>query len=293
VANIFGVNWKTVFQSIKEVVNYGLAHRKMDDITSIGVDEIAVFKGHQYLSLLYQIDQGKKRLLWCKRGRDKSVLTSFFDFLGKELSQKIQFACSDMWPAYLKVIKEKAPNALNILDRFHIIKKFNEIIDDIRCIESKQQAKNNNKILENSRWVLLKKHENLTEKQVCKLSELLKQNLLSIKAYLLKEDFQRFWQYESPILAEKFLDEWISRSMKTNIIYLRKFTKMLKKHKPLILNWFSARKAFSSGVVEGLNNKAKLAIRRSYGFRTIECLEITLYHNLGNLPEPSVTHRFG
>ena len=66
----------------------------------------------------------------------------------------------------------------------------------------------------------------------------------------------------------------------------------LRSHRALILNYFHARKQFSSGVVEGLNNKAKLTMRESYGFRTFHVTEIALYHALGRLPEPDVAHRF-
>ena len=67
---------------------------------------------------------------------------------------------------------------------------------------------------------------------------------------------------------------------------------MLRRHRPLLMNYFKARKQFSSGVVEGLNNKAKVTLRRSYGFRTFRVLELALYHTLGKLPEPELTHEF-
>ena len=140
--------------------------------------------------------------------------------------------------------------------------------------------------------VLLKRWENLTEKQEAKLKDLLQYNLKSIRAYLLKEDFNGFWDYVSPAWAEKFLDRWCTRVMRSRIEPMKKVAKTIRNHKPLILNWFKAKKAFSSGVVEGLNNKAKVTTRNSYGFRTYRCAEIALYHGLGNLPTPPMAHRF-
>ena len=105
----------------------------------------------------------------------------------------------------------------------------------------------------------------------------------------------QFWPgevYVSPTWAGKFLDRWCTRTMRSKIEPMKKVAKTLRKHKPLILNWFRAKKAFSSGVVEGLNNKAKVTTRKSYGFRTVRCAEIALYHALGNLPTPPVAHRF-
>ena len=117
-------------------------------------------------------------------------------------------------------------------------------------------------------------------------------NLKSVRAYLLKEDFQQFWKYTSPVWAEKFLDAWCTRVMRSQIEPMKTQAKSIRKHKQLILNWFRAKKLFNSGIVEGLNCKAKLTIRKAYGFRTFRGLEIALYHQLGALPEPQLAHEF-
>ena len=147
-------------------------------------------------------------------------------------------------------------------------------------------------ILKHSRWCLLKRPVNMTDKQTVKLSELLKYNLRSVRAYLLKEDFDRFWEYVSPVWAGKFLDQWCTRTMRSKIEPMKTVAKTLRNHRELILNWFKAKGAMSSGIVEGLNNKVKLTTRKSYGFRTFGAIETALYHNLGDLPEPEFTHRF-
>jgi transposase len=192
-ADIFETSWDTVFRAVKFVVDYGLAHRSLEGVTEIGVDEIAVFKGHKYLTLVYQLNAGARRLLWCGPERRVKTLLRFFREFGQERSAKLQFVCSDMWAPYLKVIAKKAPQALNILDRFHIMRKFNEAIDEIRRGEVKLFKVNQQEnVLERGRWLLLKRPENLSEKQTARLDELLKLNLASIKGYLLREDFQRF-----------------------------------------------------------------------------------------------------
>ena len=113
-----------------------------------------------------------------------------------------------------------------------------------------------------------------------------------MRAYLLKESFQSFWDYDSPTWAGKFLDQWTTQVMRSRIEPMKKFARTLRKHRELLLNYFRARKAFSSGVIEGLNNKAKVTMRKSYGFRTFHITEIALYHALGKLPEPKLTHDF-
>ena len=177
------------------MVNYGLAYREWDHVTQIGVDEIAVFKGHNYLTCVYQLDKGCRRLLWCGKDRTVKTLLRFFRDFGKGRAAKLEFVCSDMWKPYLKVIKKKCVNALNIPDRFHIAKKFNEAVDEVRREELKNlKAAGEENILENGRFILLKKSSNLTEKQTVKLSKLLKMTLSLIKEYLMKELMLRTYQ---------------------------------------------------------------------------------------------------
>jgi len=218
---------------------------------------------------------------------------AFFRFLGKQRSAKVQFVCSDMWQAYLKVIAKKVPHALHVLDRFHVMQKMSKAIDKVRAAEARQMKEDGYEpLLTGSRWVLLKRPENLSEKQAVKLSELLQYNLKSVRSHLMKEDFQTFLTYTYPAWAGKFLDAWCTRAMRSKIEPMKKMAKTLRKKRQLLLNWFRADGALSSGVVEGFNNKLKLITRKSYGFRTQEAYETALYHNLGALPEPVFTHRF-
>ena len=124
------------------------------------------------------------------------------------------------------------------------------------------------------------------------MRDLSRYNLQSVRAYLLKEDFGQFREYASPVWAGTFLDEWCFQTMRSQIEPMKKVVKMLRAHRPLILNYFRARKEFSSGVAEGLNNKVKVTMRKSYGFRTFPITEMALYHPLGKLPELELTHRF-
>jgi transposase len=292
-ADIFNTSWDSVFRAVKFVVNYGLANRSLDNVTEIGVDELSVFKGQNYLTMVYQLNAGVRRLLWCGPERRVKTLLRFFRKFGKERCAKLKFVCSDMWAPYLKVIAKKAPNALNILDRFHIMRKFNEAIDEIRRGEVRDfKAAKQENVLERGRWLLLKRPENLSEKQTVRLGDLLKLNLASIKGYLLREDFQRFWDYQRVDFAGKFLDNWVTRVLHTDLEPMKKVARMLRDHKPMILNWFKAKRRLSSGAVEGLNLKAKLTIRKAYGFKSVKCLQIALYHTLGDLPEPLCLHRF-
>lgn len=292
-AQAFRTSWDKVFDAVEHVVTWGLEHRTLGQIDAIGVDEIQYAKGHKYLTLVYQIDLGMTRLLWVGKERTIQSFQGFFTAMGDEVVSRIAFVCSDMWEPYLKVIRERCSEALHVLDRFHIVAKMNKALDEVRATETRRmQREGREPVLKKSRWLLLKRSENLDDGQHFRLRDLLRHNLRTIRAYLLKEAFQQLWEYNSPTWAAKFLDEWCCQTMRSRVEPMKKIARSLRQHRELILNYFRAQKLISSGVVEGLNNKAKVTMRKSYGFRTYRILELALYHSLGKLPEPATTHDF-
>lgn len=308
VADSFNTSWEKVYCSVKFVVNYGLEKRRLDNVTAIGVDEIQYRSGHRYLTLLYQIDPHCRRLLWLGEKRTQETLNGGLNELEREYCLKhadpdapegngfldrIQYVCSDMWKAYLNVIGRRLKDAVHILDRFHIMQHFGKALDKVRASEARRlKQEGHDPVLCKTRFCFLKRKENLTERQSGKLADLLTMNLRTVRAYLLKEDFQRFWEYKHPAWAGKFLDKWCKRAMRSRIDPMKDIAKMLRSHRELILNWFRAKKRFNSGIVEGLNLKWNLTVRKSFGFRTFEALKTASYHQLGELPEPKFTHRF-
>jgi transposase len=294
VADSFRTSWEHVYRSVKSVVEYGLKHQEREGITAIGIDEIQYGKGHQYLTLVYQINEGVRRLLFVGRQRKAKTLLRFFRDFGTERCEKLQFVCSDMWKPYIKVITKKATNALHILDRFHIVQNLGKAIDKIRAEEVRRLAQEgyDEEVLKQTKYCFLKNEENLSEKQKTKLDDVLQYDLKSVRAYLLKESFQLFWNYKSPYWAEWYLNKWCARAMRSRLEPIKTFVRTLRRHQPLIMNWFKAKKEFSMGVVEGLNRKINLVTRKSYGFRSYEVLKIALFHTMGGLPEPEFTHRF-
>ena len=214
VALRFGVSWDCVFTSVDWIVRYGLKHRKLEGITAIGVDEVLWKRNHKYLTLVYEISKDKaRRLLWIGEERTKESFAKFFDLLGDK-SKEIQFVCSDMWKAYLQVIKERAGQAIHVLDRFHIVANLNKALDRVRAGEYKRMEKEGYEpILKHSRWPLLKKPQNLKDYEKTKLKDLMRFNLQTIRCYILKEEFQQLWEYVSAGWAGKFIDAWTKKVM--------------------------------------------------------------------------------
>jgi transposase len=295
-ARAFHTSWEAVYRSVEWFVQWGLAHRKLEGVQSIGVDEIHWGKGKQadnFLTVIYQIDRHCRRLLWVGRRRTQTTLRRGLAALGTEVVSGLRFVCSDMWQPYLKVIAAKASQAIHVLDRFHIAMHLNQALDQVRRAESgRLRGRPLAKRLKKMRWHLLKRGSRVRGKARQKLHALLASKLATARAWNLKETFDYLWHYKSVIWAGAFLDYWCGLAVRSRLEPMKKVARMLRKHEELLLNWFRAKGEVSSGAVEGLNNKIRVVTRRSYGFRTYHAMEIALYHTLGRLPEPESTHDF-
>jgi transposase len=295
-ARVFQTSWEAVYRSVAWVVQWGLERRQLEGVQSIGVDEIHWGKGKRadnFLTVIYQIDSGARRLLWVGRKRTEATLRRGLAALGAGVVAGLRFVCSDMWQPYLNVVAAQASQALHVLDRFHITMHLNRALDEVRRQESgRLRGGPLADRLKKMRWKLLRRGSRVRGRAKQRLWRLLQTKLATGRAWMLKESFQDFWRYRSVTWAGYFLDVWCERALRSRLEPMKKVARMLRKHEGLILNWFRAKGEISSGVVEGLNNKIRVVTRRSYGFRTYEAMEIALYHTLGRLPEPQVTHRF-
>jgi len=293
VARRFQVNWHQVFESVRYVVEWGLVHRDLSGVRALGVDEIQFGRGHRYLTVVYQLCGDVRRLLYVGKGREIETLSAFFDGMGPVWCAKVEHVCSDMWRAYVHVIRQYLPEAVHILDRFHIVKLLNEAVDWVRRQEAARLRREGVDLLKGLKYVFLKRPENLTAGQHAALQGLLnKRWLCSVRAYLWKEKFELFWQYESPYWARRYLRRWCKGAMRSRLSPIKKFVGTIRSHEDLIMNWFEAKKQFSCGAVEGMNRKVNLITRKAYGYRSFEVMQIALFHALGHLPEPEVTHKF-
>jgi len=288
VARLFRCAWGTVASSVDFVVKYGLDKRDLSNITHIGIDEIARRKGHQYLTNVY--DLKTKKLIWSGEGRSAETLRLFFEYIGPEKANQLQGICCDMWMPYITVIKDKAPNAVLVFDRFHIVRHLMDAVDQVRRDEVKEKGKAHKELIKHTRYIWLKNPWNLTEKQKSKLGYLEKMNLKINRAYLLKESFRNLWAYNTVGWASKYLKQWFWWATHCRLDPIKKFAWMVRRHEKNILSYFKL--PITNASVEGLNNKAKIISRRAYGFRSVQSHILNLYHCMADLPWPNLTHTF-
>jgi transposase len=295
-ARTFQTSWEAVYHSVEWFVEWGLAHRQLEGVHSVGIDEIHWGQGKRadsFLTVIYQIDAHCRRLLWVGRRRSQATLRRGLKALGPTVVNNLRHVCSDMWQPYLRVIAKDVGHALHVLDRFHIVGHLNKAVDDVRRAESgKLRGKPMAKKLKKMRWSLLRRHSRVRGHARIKLHALVDSKLATGRAWRLKDCFDHFWHYKSVTWAGAFLEVWCQRAMRSRLEPMKRVARMLRKHEGLLMNWFRAKGEMSSGVVEGLNNKIRVVTRRSYGFRTYKAMELALYHTLGKLPEPEDAHRF-
>jgi len=136
-------------------------------------------------------------------------------------------------------------------------------------------------VLTKTRWLLLKRPENLTSNHVSRLADLVLYNLRSIRGYLLKEEFQLIWSYISRYWAGQFLDKWCTKTMRSKIEPMKKVARRLRKHRPLLLNWFRAKGQFSSGIVKALTTKQNCLPEKRMGLRRTMQLKSLCFMHLG------------
>jgi transposase len=274
VASMFGVHRNTVYGAVKRAVAYGIEHRELGSILSIGVDEISRKKGHRYLTQVY--DLGGRRLLWSRKDRKEETLREFFRLHGTQLRGTVVGVCCDMRAPYITV--------------FHLMKHLLEEVDAVRKDEARELKKTNPDLLKGTKYIFLKNPENLTDRQRERMSHVETLNLRVNRAYLLKAEFKHLFTYRSVAFAEKFLRRWTRRAMYSCLKPLKKFVMMVRRHWDGILAWITV--PISNGAVEGMNNNAKAISHRSRGFSTVETFKTMRMHCMGDLPLPELSHSF-
>lgn len=283
-ARQYALNWKSVATIVKRAVDYGRRHRKRPPVHVIGIDEVSRRKGQVYLTVVYDLE--RRVLLWVGDDRTEEAVRPFFtEELGARRCRTLQVVCMDMWAAYAKLVREHAPNAQILFDRFHIVKHLNEAVDAVRRELWRQLTAKERTPFKGTRWLLLKNPWNLTDHQKDRLSTLVRWNSPLVRAWYLKEAFQLFWFYKQPARASAHLTKWIRSAMRSKLEAFKKFAQMLRGHLDGILSWTKVR--VSNGAVEGMNNKIKSISHRSFGFRTAANFIAAIYHCCARLPLPA------
>jgi transposase len=265
VARHLQVGWDT----IKDIQARSLQRRfgkpKLKNLQQIAIDEIAIGKGHRYLTVVLNLLTGA--VVFVGDGKGAEALQPFWRRL-RAARAKIKAVATDLSKAYIKAVRENLPGVVHVFDHFHVIKLFNDKLSAFRR-ELHHQASTDRarKVLKGTRWLLLKNPENLdtNRNEQQRLADALQLNAPLATAYYLKEDLRQIWSQANKRTARRILRDWLARARAAGIRMLSQFAETLEEHQEGILNYYDY--PISTGPLEGTNTKIRALQRQAYGFR--------------------------
>jgi len=264
------IDWRTAKRIDKKKLQERFKNLDNINPTRIGVDEIAHEKGHKYLTIVRDLDAG---VIWVGEKRKKETLDHFFTELGKEKSLKITVAVIDMWDPFIKSIKENT-NAEIVFDKFHISKKINEAVDNVRKREFAKADKEERIEMKHKRFLILYRNENLNKDKREDLNQLLALNKTLYESYILKEQALSIFQRKQRNVALVRLKNWKENVHESKIEEFQKLLKTLEHYWYGIENYFTHH--VTNGASEGYNNKINIIKRRAYGFKDLEYFKLKI-----------------
>ena len=275
VAKHFGLRWETVKNMDKQHLQDTLPALNPEELFNlryIGVDEVARAKGHDYMTVIYDLDSGQ--LIWVHEGRTSEIFSKFLKLLPDTTKQGILAVAMDMGPSYQKAVKDDLSNADIIFDRFHVMQNYSKAIDNQRRIEFRKADKSGKELMTGTRYLLLKNSDKLTEEQQLKLNKLLQENQNINLLYILKEQLQALWKSKSYDEMQAALESWCQMADLTNMIYMKKFAKSLRRHREGICNY--AKHPLTTARIEAGNVGIGLIRKRARGIRDTEYFKLKI-----------------
>lgn len=274
VALFLGLKWKTVKNIDKENLSKRAKQFAFRKLRYISIDEIAIKRGHKYMTIFTDISTGQ--IVHAVQGRNEEALRPFLKLLSKK-AKHLRGIGIDMSAAYASSVRMHLPNVAIIFDRFHVTKLLNDTIDKIRRAEcTKHQGKEGMKILKGQRFLLLRNFVELEDRQKTSLEKLLEINTSLAIAHSMKEQFRLFWDLKSKKEGARFLFWWIIQAIESGVELLAKTARSLIHFSEGLLNYFEHR--IDNGKAEGINNKIKVLKRQAYGFQDQEYFKLKLYN---------------
>ena len=272
VAELLGMDWKTVKDIDKKALQRTFANPDYADIRILSIDEISYKKHHKYLTLV--LDLERTRVVWVGKGRGKATLEAFFDQIGEDVAHGIAAIAIDMWDPYIAAIQAHAPQAAIVFDKIHVIRNYAKVVNRVRLDELSKAEKEEKPVLRGTKYLLLKNQENLFPKQRCRLEELLSLNQNLNVVYVLKDDLKRLWDCTEREEAARILADWTEAAEESGIEPLADIAKTLSHYAHGLLN--HCDHPINNARLEGLNNKIKVIKRRCYGFHDLDYFKLKI-----------------
>lgn len=275
VSRHLGLRWETVKNIDKAYLEEtlpALDPAQLTDLEYLGVDEVARAKGHDYMTVIYDMVGG--HLIGVETGRTAEVFAGFLKQLPDATAAEIKAVAMDMGPAYQKAVKECLPATDIVFDRFHVMQNYSKAIQNQRRIEFRKASKAGKELMIGTQYLVLKNADKLTEQQGEKLQTLLENNSNLNMLYVLKEQLQVLWNATSFDQMAGQLESWCQVADQSNMLYLKKFAKSLRRHRVGICNY--AKHQLTSARVEAGNISIGMIRKRARGIRDTEYFKLKI-----------------
>lgn len=266
VAEHLGLDWKTVKEIDKAYLKEKFGETDYKDLHIIAIDEIAIRKGHSYLTVVIDWETG--RIVWMGEGRSKATIDKFFQQMPESARHTLWAVAMDMWKPYIDAVSQWCPEAKIVFDFFHVVAAFNRVIDQVRNDEYKNAQKEHRKAIKGTKYLLTMNSARLSFEGKLKLFQALELNQNLSKIYILKDYLKLLWQFRSEDKASWFLDYWCQLAIESGLQPVIKFAQMLQNHRQGILNHCYYQ--INTSKLEGINNSLKVLKRTHYGFHDLE-----------------------
>jgi len=282
-AQILCMPTSTLSDVLHRIVTRVRSEHAVRGLKSIGVDEISYKKRHRYATLVYDLDRA--RVVWVGEGKGRDTIDRFFnEVLSLGQKERILWASTDMSDAYIEAIKAHCPNAKLVIDRFHLVKKLNEAVDEVRKEEWRRLGTQNGKAVKGLRWLLGMSSATRTKGDTRAINQLARGNRRIYRAWVLKDEFEHFWNYSYVGSAAAFLKRWMTAALKSRLPSMRDFVNTLRRYCANILTYIE--RSLTNAVAEGINRIVKIAKNRASGFRGLHNFADMIYLIVGDLDIP-------
>ena len=266
------MGWDTVKEIYKGHLEQRLSKRALSGVRYIAVDEFAIRKGHTYMTVVMDLEQGA--ILYAAEGRDAQALVPFLRRL-KRSRAKLEAVAIDMSQAYRNAVKEVFPQLAVVHDAYHVVALANKAVDDTRRDLYRDLEADERKVIKGSRFLLLRGAERLKEEPRQRLDALMALNEPLYTAYLLKEQLRMFWAMGDEETAQAVLTNWLAEARASGLAHFLRLAQTIEEHLSGLLAYF--RHPITTGPLEGVNNKIKVLKRQAYGFRDMAYFKLRLF----------------
>jgi len=265
ISQLTGLHWHTIKALDKRRLQASVGDFDPGDVRRLVMDEFALHKGHRYATVV--MDADRTRVLWVGEGNSRAAIRPFFEQLGERCNQ-IEAVAMDMNTAFDLEVKRHCPQAEVVYDLFHVVALYGrKVVDRIRVDQANalREDKPARKVIKQSRWLLLRNKDNLTDHQAVHLQEILDANQALACVYVLKDALKEVWFAPSVREGWRRWRAWLRQAHESGLKPLQQFAANLKRYTRGILA--SARFPMHTSLLEGVNNKIKVIKRMAYGFR--------------------------